>query len=54
MRAFFADGKLPKEGTVCPVDASPFPLYDAVQTHSKEDAKFLESARRAAEAVFGN
>ncbi|KAI0658733.1 TAP-like protein-domain-containing protein [Cubamyces menziesii] len=54
MRAFFADGTLPKEGTICPVDASPFPLHDAVHVYSDEDAEILESVRHAAEVVFGH
>ncbi|KAH9884113.1 TAP-like protein-domain-containing protein [Cubamyces lactineus] len=52
MRAFFADGTLPKEDTVCPVDAFPFPLHGtASQEYSEEDAKLLESVRRIAQVV---
>ncbi|KAI0325007.1 alpha/beta-hydrolase [Cubamyces sp. BRFM 1775] len=53
MRAFFADGTLPEEGTICPVDTSPFPLHGAAQEYSEEDAKLLESARRIAQVVAG-
>ncbi|KAI8989178.1 TAP-like protein-domain-containing protein [Trametes punicea] len=53
MRAFFANGTLPEEGTVCSVDASPFPQVETVKVYSAEDEKMLESARRAAEVVFG-
>ena len=51
MRAFFADGTLPEEGTICSVDASPFPLNGTAQEYSEEDAKLLESVRRIAQVV---
>ncbi|KAI0356986.1 hypothetical protein OH77DRAFT_1534392 [Trametes cingulata] len=56
MRAFFANGTLPQEGTVCSVDASPFPQRVGstdVAAYSAEDGKLLDSVRRAAEVVFG-
>ncbi|KAI0634190.1 TAP-like protein-domain-containing protein [Trametes polyzona] len=55
MRAFFANGALPEEGTVCNVDASPFPQQDSagVKVLDAEDRELLESVRRVAQAVFG-
>ncbi|KAI0372414.1 hypothetical protein BV20DRAFT_1050746 [Pilatotrama ljubarskyi] len=54
MRAFFANGTLPQEGTVCSVDASPFPQHaGSVELYSAEDEEILESVRRAADVVFG-
>lgn len=54
LRAFFANGTLPKEGTVCDVDVSPFPQLGSVKAYSAEEEEILESVRRAAQVVFGN
>ncbi|KAL7284631.1 hypothetical protein ACG7TL_001927 [Trametes sanguinea] len=52
MRAFFADGTLPEEGTVCPMDGSQFPDPDGPSMLSVEDKKRFESARRVAKAML--
>ncbi|KAI9056407.1 alpha/beta-hydrolase [Trametes sanguinea] len=52
MRAFFADGTLPEEGTVCPMDGSQFPDPDAANAYSMEDKRMLESARRVAKSML--
>ncbi|EIW53437.1 uncharacterized protein TRAVEDRAFT_74763 [Trametes versicolor FP-101664 SS1] len=54
LRAFFANGTLPKAGTVCKVDASPFPQLGNMKAYSAEEEEILESVRRAAQVVFGN
>ncbi|KAI0672369.1 TAP-like protein-domain-containing protein [Trametes maxima] len=54
LRAFFANGLLPAEGTICGVDASPFPQTGVTAaTLSAADAVILESVRHAAQVVFG-
>ncbi|KAI0772752.1 TAP-like protein-domain-containing protein [Trametes elegans] len=56
MRAFFANGTLPAEGTVCDVDQTPFPpgpqFGGAEAALSAEDAEIMASVREAAKAVF--
>ncbi|CDO72134.1 hypothetical protein BN946_scf184962.g77 [Trametes cinnabarina] len=54
VRAFFADGTLPDEGAVCPMDSSPFPDPEDTKAYSAEDRKLLEGARHVANAMLRN
>lgn len=45
-RAFFKDGTLPPEGTVCKTDYPPFSEYPAAHALTKGDAERLEALAR--------
>ena len=50
-RAFFADGTLPPEGTVCGVDSSSFPDAAKMAALDAEALEVLESVRAVAELL---
>ncbi|CDO72135.1 hypothetical protein BN946_scf184962.g78 [Trametes cinnabarina] len=58
VRAYFANGTLPAVGTVCSVDASPFPSLSnstsfIVKAAPSEEEKLMESLTRIVDALFG-
>ncbi|KAI0672371.1 TAP-like protein-domain-containing protein [Trametes maxima] len=60
VQAYFANGTLPSNGTICPVDVSPFSenegpaaRSETVRSVSLEDQAALESLRRLADKLFG-
>ncbi|KAI0372413.1 hypothetical protein BV20DRAFT_991265 [Pilatotrama ljubarskyi] len=56
VRTYFANGTLPAEGTVCPVDVLPFESHSSgvhLAMVATEDMKTLESLTRIKDALFG-
>ncbi|KAI0664136.1 TAP-like protein-domain-containing protein [Cubamyces menziesii] len=54
VRAYFVNDTLPAVGTICPVDASPFPNATAnTQAMSQADQELLQGLVRLTDAIFG-
>ncbi|KAI9056406.1 hypothetical protein FKP32DRAFT_1586161 [Trametes sanguinea] len=52
VRAYFANGTLPAVGTVCPVDASPFPSTANATVLRENDQELLASLTRIIDVLF--